>query len=198
MPSPEVDVAAMLAALDEHRVQYVAIGGFAVELHDVAVPPTRDVDITPARTGANLRRLAAALEELGARFRVADGPARGVAIPGGITAEWISGMVTLSLITDAGPLNVSLVPDGTGGYEDLAASRVEISFGDRMVPSPRWKTSSDPRRPPVEPRTSWCCLHYAPTSAASEGVRARAEGRLLSACIDIGGMTTPVGVRIST
>ena len=124
----------MLAALDEHRVQYVVIGGFAVELHDVAVPPTRDVDITPARTGANLHRLAAALEELGARFRVPDEPAQGVAIPGGITAEWIPGMVTLSLVTDAGHLNVSLVLDSTTGYDDLAASRVEIPFGDRIVP----------------------------------------------------------------
>jgi hypothetical protein len=134
MPTPDVNVGAMLDALDRHDVDYVVIGGFAVELHDVAVPPTRDVDITPARADANLRRLAAALEELGARFRVPDGPGEGVEIPGGISAEWIAGMVTLTLVTDAGPLDVSLVPDGTAGFEDLAPGSVEMSFDGRSVP----------------------------------------------------------------
>ena len=134
MPTPDVDVGVMLEILDRHDVEYIVIGGFAIELHDVAIPPTRDVDITPAQSPANLRRLAEALEELGARFRVPDGPAEGVAIPGGITADWIAGMVTLALVTDAGPLDVSLVPDGTTGYEDLAAGRVEIAFGGRVVP----------------------------------------------------------------
>lgn len=133
MPTSDVNVAAMLDTLDRHDVEYLVIGGFAVELHDVAIPPTRDVDITPAPADANLRRLAAALAELGARFRVPDGPGDGVEIPGGITAEWIAGMVTLTLVTDAGPLDVSLVPDGTAGFEDLVPGSVEISFDGRSV-----------------------------------------------------------------
>ncbi len=124
----------MLDALDRHGVDYVVIGGFAVELHDVAVPPTRDVDITPSTNTANLERLAAALVELRAHFRVPDGPAQGVAIPGGVSAEWLAGMVTVALVTDAGPLDVSLLPDGTTGYDDLAASSSEIRYEDRAVP----------------------------------------------------------------
>lgn len=47
MPTPDVDVVAMVEVLLRHRVEFVVIGGFAVELYDVPVPPTRDIDITP-------------------------------------------------------------------------------------------------------------------------------------------------------
>ena len=124
----------MLDVLARHRVAYVVIGGFAIELHDVAVPPARDVDITPSGTPENLRRLAGALTELGARFRVPDGPAEGVEVPGGITPEWLGSMVTLTLVTDGGPLDVSLFPDGTKGYADLVAGRVELHYQERTVP----------------------------------------------------------------
>lgn len=133
MPTPDVDVDRMLDVLDRHRVEYVVIGGFAIELHDVAISPTRDIDITPAGTTANLKRLAAALTELEARFRIPDGPPKGVEVPGGITAAWLASMVTLALVTDSGPLDVSLIPDGTTGYADLLQGRVELPFEDRMV-----------------------------------------------------------------
>jgi hypothetical protein len=132
VPTPDVDVDRILETLDRHRVDYVVIGGFALELHDVAVPPTRDIDITPSPSATNLRRLSAALIEMGARFRVLDGPPEGVEVPGGINATWLKSMVTLALVTDAGPLDISLMPDGTEGYDDLG--RVDISFGGRTVP----------------------------------------------------------------
>ena len=56
MPTPDVDVNAILAALEEHDVEYVVIGGFATEVHDVAIPPTWDIDITPAADVENLPR----------------------------------------------------------------------------------------------------------------------------------------------
>lgn len=133
MPTPDVNVVRMLEVLDRHRVAYVVIGGFAIELHEVSVPPTRDVDITPSGTRENLRRLAAALTELGARFRVPDGPPEGVEVPGGITPEWLESLVTLTLVTDGGPLDVSLIPDGTKGYADLVIGQVELQFQDRAV-----------------------------------------------------------------
>lgn len=133
MPTPDVDVSRMLGVLDRHRVEYVVIGGFAIELHDVALPPTRDVDITPAAGRANLRRLADALVELEARFRVPDGPPGGIEVPGGITAEWLAAMVTLTLVTDSGPLDISLIPDGTTGYADLLDGLVELPYQNRTV-----------------------------------------------------------------
>ncbi len=134
MPTPDVDVGAILDVLDRHEIDYIVIGGFAVELHDVAIPPTRDVDITPATSSANLRRLADAMYELNARFRVIAGPPEGVEIPNGITAEWLAEMVSIALVTDAGPLDINLLPDGTQGYDDLAKSRVELAFENRAVP----------------------------------------------------------------
>lgn len=134
MPTPDVDVDVILETLGRNRVVYLIIGGFAAELHDVAIPPTRDVDFTPATSGKNLERLATALRELDARFRVPDGPARGVAIPGEITAAWLREMVTIAFVTSAGPLNVSIVPDGTQGYDDMVEDSLMLLYGDRRVP----------------------------------------------------------------
>ena len=134
MPTPDVNVDQILDVLQKHGVAYVVIGGFAVELYDVAVPPTLDVDITPATTQDNLERLAAALTELSAKFRVPDGPPEGVVIPGGITPEWLASMVTVTLTTVAGPLDLSFVPDGTEGYDDLAENSQELAYEERLVP----------------------------------------------------------------
>ncbi len=134
MPTPDVDVPAILDALERHEVEYVVIGGFAAELHDVAIPPTRDIDLTPSTSVDNLERLAAALDELEASFRVPDGPSRGIDIPGGITVGWLKAMVTVTLTTSAGPLDVALRPDGTQGYEDLMQDHVVVSYAGRQVP----------------------------------------------------------------
>jgi hypothetical protein len=133
MPTPNVDVAAILDTLASKGVEYVVIGGFAAELHDVALPPTQDVDITPAAGPQNLARLAAALNELDARLRVPDDPA-GFALPGGVTVELLSTMQVLTLITAAGPLDISMTPQGTDGYPDLRRAQVSIAYGRRVVP----------------------------------------------------------------
>jgi hypothetical protein len=134
MPTPDVDVEAILVALERHEVDYVVIGGFAAELHDVAIPPTRDIDITPAADVENLQRLSEALNELDARFRVVDGPPEGVEIPGGITSEWLRSMITIALTTSAGPFDVCMRPEGTEGFDDLVGGRQRLSYRDREVP----------------------------------------------------------------
>ncbi len=134
MPTPDVDVEAILATLDRHGVEYVVIGGFAAELYDVAIPPTRDVDITPSMAPENLTRLAVALVELDARFRVVDGPPEGVEIPNGITAGWLASMITVTFTTSAGPFDVCLRPAGTEGFDDLVRGRRSLRYGDREVP----------------------------------------------------------------
>ena len=134
MPTPDVDVEAILETLERQQVEYVVIGGFAAELHDVAVPPTRDVDLTPSSAPDNLRRLARALNDLDARLRVQDGPPEGVELPGGVSVEWLAQMVTLTLVTIAGPLDISMIPDGTSGFDDLVTNRELIRYGDHVVP----------------------------------------------------------------
>lgn len=133
MPTPDVDVAAMLDVLARNDVDYVVIGGFAAELHDVALPPTQDVDITPAAIPQNLARLAKALNELEARLRVPDDPA-GFPLPGGVTVELLSTMQVLTLVTLAGPLDISMTPQGTEGYPDLRRRQVSIEYDERVVP----------------------------------------------------------------
>jgi hypothetical protein len=134
MPTADIDTVRILSVLEEHEVQYLVIGGFAAELYRVAIPPTRDIDLTPAPTEDNLTRLSAALRELNARFRVPDGPPEGVEIPGGITAEWLTTMVTVTLTTDAGALDVALRPDGTAGYDDLHESMTIVDHEGHHVP----------------------------------------------------------------
>ncbi len=63
LPAP--DVPAILRTLIKHRVSFVVIGGVAVAHHGY-VRATKDVDIVPDPSEANLRRLWAALQELDA------------------------------------------------------------------------------------------------------------------------------------
>lgn len=134
MPTPDVDVEVIITALEEHDVDYVVIGGFAAELYDVAIPPTRNIDITPSVDPENLARLADALIELEARFRVVDGPPDGVEVPGGVTAEWLASMLTATFTTSAGPFDICVRPAGTAGFEDLVQNRRYVSYQDYEVP----------------------------------------------------------------
>jgi hypothetical protein len=59
----------ILAALERHQVLYVVIGGAAAQARGWP-EPTDDIDVTPERSEGNLARLAAAVEELDAGFRV--------------------------------------------------------------------------------------------------------------------------------
>lgn len=132
MPTPDVDPVAIITALDEHDVRYVVVGGFAVELWDVAVPPTIDIDITPERSRQNLECLAAALNHLDAELRYG---AETVPIPGGFTAEHIEDMNVLNLMTVAGPLDITVIPAGTDGFDDLAQKATEIEYQGVVVPT---------------------------------------------------------------
>lgn len=112
----------ILEVLDRHQVQYVVIGGAACQSRGWG-GLTADVDVTPSQETDNLTRLAAALTELGARFRV--DPERypdGFMPPGGMDAYTFRGQVSIALTTPHGQLDVCLIPDGfPNGYEDLLA-----------------------------------------------------------------------------
>jgi predicted nucleotidyltransferase len=60
---------AILDALERHEVRYVVIGGAAAQARGWQ-EPTDDIDVTPERSEDNLTRLAAAVAELDAGFRV--------------------------------------------------------------------------------------------------------------------------------
>lgn len=113
----DADREAILRALERHEVRYVLIGGAAAQTRGWR-GVTLDVDITPAQDAENLERLAETLEELDARFRVERHP-DGFRPPGGIDAATLTGQINVAFLTRHGPLDIALLPDGTGGYEDL-------------------------------------------------------------------------------
>ena len=123
-PEPRFDPIALLAALERNRVAYVVIGGLADLVHGSG-RPTRGVDITPSLRPENLRRLAAALAELGA------GRQGGRALSE--SGEELAREPVTSLRTDQGELKVVPQPAGTRGYDDLrrAASREPLGSGVR-------------------------------------------------------------------
>lgn len=104
----------IIRALDRHEVRYVLVGGVAARLHG-SPTLTEDLDVTPERSAANLGRLAAALEELGARL-AAPGVDGGLSVP--LDEETFSSPV-MKFMTRAGEVDVVLEPAGVGGFDDL-------------------------------------------------------------------------------
>jgi hypothetical protein len=105
----------VFAVLERHGVRYVLIGGLAAILHG-APHITTDADIVPEVGRDNLERLSAALKELHARIRIAGEPA---GIPFDHSGESLSRVQVWNLVTDRGNLDITLVPSGTRGYDDL-------------------------------------------------------------------------------
>lgn len=135
-PPPHLDVGRILETLDRHRVEYLIVGGIAAAMHG-ATRPTSDFDCLPSRDGENLRRLASALNELGARFRV-----------GGMTDDESKdlGVVVDDVLlgraqqttwrTDAGDLDVLTdvsYPGTRAGFEQLAGEAVRLQIGSTTV-----------------------------------------------------------------
>lgn len=67
----DFDPAALLDALDRHRVDYLVVGGVAAAAYG-AQRLTHDLDVVADYDGDNLDRLSSALAEVGVRIR-ADG-----------------------------------------------------------------------------------------------------------------------------
>lgn len=61
---PPLDIDRVVEVLERHRVQYLLVGGVAARFHG-SERLTEDVDVLPDDDDENLRRLAAALTELG-------------------------------------------------------------------------------------------------------------------------------------
>jgi hypothetical protein len=113
----------IVAALDRHGVEYILVGGFAAVAHG-APHITNDIDITPKDDLDNLARLSAALTELGARVR-GDHEGRET-FEFRHDAASLRHQTVLNLTTDAGNLDITVVPSGTQGYKDLRRDAIEI------------------------------------------------------------------------
>ena len=95
----------------------------AAVVHDLPIPRTVDIDITPARDPANLARLANAFDDLDAGLLTAE--ETGAWFPRRPIENWAH-YDTLHLMTRFGPLDIVFTPDGApGGFTDLEGSAEE-------------------------------------------------------------------------
>jgi hypothetical protein len=117
------DPIAMLQVLEEHRVKYVIVGALGRVIHGSG-EITGGIDIVPAMTELNVRRVGLALDELKARRR----DRTPLDFEQSLAREPV-----LDLVTAAGGLNIVREPAGTRGYDDLRrdASREPLGRGVR-------------------------------------------------------------------
>jgi hypothetical protein len=132
---PDLDAAAIVSVLNQHDVRYVVIGAFAAIAQQAPIAPTRDIDLAPEETPANLERLSAALTQLDARVRTDAVPA---GIPFDHSAASLRRATMWNLICPYGEFDTSFRPSGfEGGYEQLivrahrlVVSGVEVCVAD--------------------------------------------------------------------
>ena len=109
--------------LTAHRVEFVAIGGFAAYLQGSPIPTT-DIDVVPRSERDNLARLSDALTELEAKLRT-----EGIEpLPFAHTAESLTDARIWNLTTKYGDLDITFMPSGTQGFDDLRRDAIQVDL----------------------------------------------------------------------
>jgi hypothetical protein len=121
------DIAALVRALADGRVEFIIAGGVAANLHGSA-RTTLDLDVIYRRTGANITRLVETLRPLNPYLRgVPEG------LPFQFDAETVQRGLNFTLTTRLGDLDLLGEITGGGGYEDLVEeSDTATIFGSRV------------------------------------------------------------------
>jgi predicted nucleotidyltransferase len=118
----------ILIALADHGVDFVVIGGIAVQAHGY-IRGTHDLDIIVRAKALNLSRLSEALAELEAELRT----------PGTLKLtdpHQLGRAPIIPILTRAGPLdlvNVQHVAGGPKSYDALRDGALEIDLSGRQV-----------------------------------------------------------------
>lgn len=131
MPPPDRAFRAdqILRVLTEHRVDFVVIGGVAVQAHGYT-RLTKDLDIVASPDILNFARLSEALAELEAELRT----------PGTLRladAHQLQRAPQIPVLTSAGPLDVVSVDHVAGAPKDYAALRnaaLEVELDGVLIP----------------------------------------------------------------
>lgn len=123
------DARELFATLARNEVDYVTIGGIAIQAHG-GQRLTQDLDIAIATSSGNLERLANALAEVDARILGPDGQ-RSRSAP---TASLLGSSDQWHLITVHGLLDVVTLPAHLGSFEDVRARAHETPLGELTVP----------------------------------------------------------------
>jgi hypothetical protein len=118
-----LDAERILIALAEHHVDYVIVGGLAVQTHG-HVRTTVDVDVYPRPEPRNLQRLADALNELDARTLNPGSEAMA------IDAAMLPRATLWQFATRHGAIDVIHDAPGAPPYDELRARALEIELGE--------------------------------------------------------------------
>ena len=118
------DLARLLRALVDARVEFILVGGLAANAHGSA-RVTSDVDVVYGRSDANLARIVKALSPFAPYLRGA---------PPGLPFEWnvatLRAGLNFTLTTKAGPIDLLGEIVGGGSYEMLMAHSTTVrAFG---------------------------------------------------------------------
>ena len=122
-----LDAERILRVLDEHGVEYVLIGGLAVQTHG-HVRTTNDADLIPAPDPANLERLASALRALEARVLNPD--QEGVEV----SAKMLPRATIWQFASRDGGIDVMHEVPGGRTYSELSDRALHVRLGNIEVP----------------------------------------------------------------
>ena len=118
-----LDAERILQALAEHAVDYVIVGGLAVQTHG-HVRTTVDIDVFPRPDPSNMGRLAEALNALDAQ--VLNPGSEGMKID----AMMLPRATLWQFATKHGAIDVLHDAPGTPPYDELRGRALEIRLGD--------------------------------------------------------------------
>ena len=121
-----LDAERILRALADHAVDYVIVGGLAVQAHG-HVRTTVDIDVYPRPDPANLARLAGALKDLDAEVLNAGG--EGVTID----AAMLPRATLLQFATRHGAIDVLHDARGAPPYDQLRGRALEVRLGEMTL-----------------------------------------------------------------
>jgi hypothetical protein len=121
-----LDAERIFAVLDGHGVEYVVIGGIAVQVHG-HVRMTNDVDLIPAPTPENLERLAGALGELGGRVLNAGHEHLR------IDAQMLPRATLWQMATRHGDIDILHDAPGAAPFTELRKRALVITLGEHAI-----------------------------------------------------------------
>jgi predicted nucleotidyltransferase len=126
---PVFDPREILLTLVDHGVDFVVVGGVAVQAHGHG-RSTRDLDVIPGPDMLNLSRLSEALATLSARLLRADRPID-VGDPRLLRRAALVPLMTARGRLDL--LNITMTAGAPRAYEELRERAVEVELDDRIV-----------------------------------------------------------------
>jgi hypothetical protein len=128
MPLPSKIIEAPLRLLGEYKVDCVIVGGVAAAVHGSSLL-TSDLDVCYARDGANLLRLAEALQSVRARLRNAP-----EGLPFVLDAETLKRGLNFTFTSDIGDLDLLGEVRGVGHYEAVLINSLTVElFGYKFA-----------------------------------------------------------------